>query len=120
MIRSSQLPNLSQPVVVPGLDRVWHSLSASPVKMGLFAIVVALQAADVITTNHGLSQNGIWEANPFIALLMSYLGGFWWVPIKISFVIYLLIILPRIKSIWPQVFVIGIYIVIFSNNLIRC
>lgn len=120
MIRSSHLPNSSQSVVAPGLEAVWHSLSASPVKIGLFAIVVALQAADVITTNYGLSQSGIWEANPFISLLMSHFGSFWWIPIKVSFVLYLLLILPRIKSVWPWIFVVGIYVVIFGNNFVRC
>src|SRR5258708_37605009 len=106
MIHSPSLPNPNRSFVVPGLEEIWHSLSASPMKMGLFAIVVALQVADVITTNHGLMYDGIWEANPFISFLMTHFGSCWWIPVKVGFILYLLMILPKIRLIWPLMLII--------------
>jgi len=43
------------------------------------AVLLALQVADVLTTNRVLARGGR-EVNPLMALAMRRLGRLWWVP----------------------------------------
>ena len=44
----------------------------------------ALQVADVLTTELAIGRTGVTEANPIVALMMTYLGGWWWVAKLVS------------------------------------
>src|SRR5690242_1205128 len=86
-------------------------------RTALVLLVVALQYADIVTTNHGLTHTGVWEGNPLVEWCMSALGVFWWVPVKSGFVAYLLLTLPFIRQTWPLAVVAGIFLVLVVNNL---
>ena len=45
----------------------------------LFALLVVLQALDIISTNQAL-KNGAIEANPIVRKFMERLGKLWWLP----------------------------------------
>ena len=45
----------------------------------LFALLVVLQALDIISTNRAL-KNGAIEANPIVRKFMERLGKLWWLP----------------------------------------
>jgi len=102
---------------LPGAVIGPYSRAVGRTKLWLIALLIALQLADVVTTNRGLEHSGIWEANPLVALSMTSLGAFWWAPLKISFVCYVLLAAPRIRWTWPLGLVSGIFLVIVGNNL---
>jgi hypothetical protein len=52
------------------------------------ALFVALQIADILTTNSALKIPGVWELNPLMALSQTKLGAAWWLP-KLAVVAYL-------------------------------
>ncbi len=50
-------------------------------KWVLIALVVALEIADIATTNHVFAVHATaWELNPFMAWCMTTLGSNWWLP----------------------------------------
>lgn len=55
-----------------------RTLKLLSIRTLLIALAVA-QLGDVLTTNQALAASpGTFEANPLMALLMTYLGSWWW------------------------------------------
>src|SRR5436190_24397505 len=46
----------------------------------LLILFIALQVADVVTTNYALAVPGNWEANPLMELAQAHFGLSWWIP----------------------------------------
>ena len=61
---------------------------------GILLAFVALQIADIATTNHMLANPAVFEANPFMAWSQGSLGALWWLP-KAIVVCLCLWIIPR-------------------------
>lgn len=88
------------------------------IKATLVLTVLLLQCADVVTTNRALTHPGVWEGNPLMAWCMGCLGAFWWAPLKLGFVAYMLATLPFIRRTWPLAVVTGFFVILVANNLI--
>src|SRR5689334_6515202 len=73
----------------------------------MLALFVALQIADIITTNHALTIPGIWEANPLMAWAQAKLGAAWWLP-KLAVVAYLCVAAGRMRRRWPMIFAVSV------------
>ena len=86
-------------------------------KATLALLVVLLQCADVVTTNRALTHPGVWEGNPLMAWCMGCFGAFWWAPLKLAFVTYMLATLPFIRRTWPLAAVTGFFVILVANNL---
>ena len=86
-------------------------------KATLVLLVLLLQYADVVTTNRALTHPGVWEGNPLMAWCMDWLGAFWWAPLKLGFVAYMLATLPFIRWTWPLAVVAGLFTILIVNNL---
>jgi Domain of unknown function (DUF5658) len=71
------------------------------------ALFVALQIADIVTTNHALTIPGIWEANPLMAWAQAELGAAWWLP-KLAVVAYLCVAATCLRRRWPMIFAVSI------------
>jgi uncharacterized protein DUF5658 len=79
-------------------------------------LFLALQIADIVTTNYALAVPGIWEANPLMAFLQSKLGAAWWVP-KLVVVGFICLATPLSRQRWPMIFVISYYSVVVCGNI---
>ncbi len=66
-------------------------------------LFVALQIADILTTNHALTVPGVWELNPLMALSQAKLGAAWWLP-KLAVVAYLCFAASFMRRRWPIIF----------------
>ena len=73
----------------------------------MLALFVALQIADIITTNRALTIPGIWEANPLMAWSQAKLGTAWWLP-KLAVVAYLCVAAACMRRRWPMVFAVSV------------
>ena len=82
----------------------------------LLVLFIALEVADVVTTNHRLSLPGAWEANPIMATLQSELGCAWWLPKALAFG-WVAVAATRIRRLWPLVFAVSYCGVIVGINL---
>jgi hypothetical protein len=72
------------------------------------ALFLALQIADIVTTNHALRIPGIWEANPLTAWAQAKLGAAWWLP-KLTVAAYLLCVAATfLRRRWPIVFAVSL------------
>ena len=89
---------------------------ASPLSWSLPILFLALQIADIVTTNYALAVPGIWEANPLMAFLQAKLGAAWWLP-KLVVVGFICLATPLSRKRWPMIFVISYYSVIVYGNL---
>jgi uncharacterized protein DUF5658 len=67
----------------------------------LLSFFVALQLADVISTNYALALPGNWEANPLMLVSQAHLGALWWVP-KLSAVGVVCLLAPLTRRRWPM------------------
>ena len=67
------------------------------------ALFVALQIADILTTNQALAVPGVWELNPLMALSQAKLGPAWWLP-KLAVVAYLCLAATFMRRRWPIIF----------------
>ena len=74
----------------------------------LFALLVALQITDVITTNRGLAIPGHWEANPIMGWSQAQLGSVWWLP-KIVVVGLAAFAAPLSARRWPMICAVSYY-----------
>jgi len=83
----------------------------------LLLLFIALEVADVVTTNHRLSLAGTWEANPIMAALQSELGSAWWLP-KALALGWVAVAATRIRRRWPLVFAVSFCSVIVVINLV--
>jgi Domain of unknown function (DUF5658) len=97
--------------------RPLHFSPALLTKATLVLLVLLLECADVVTTNRALTHPGVWEGNPLMAWCMDCLGAFWWAPLKLGFVAYMLATLPLIRRTWPLALVAGLFAVLVVNNL---
>ena len=82
------------------------------------ALIVALQFADIITTDHALAAGKATEANPVMAWMMFTAGQFWWLFPKLGLIAIVLIFARRLRSNWPFAFVASYYGLILENNLL--
>src|ERR1700757_4206775 len=73
----------------------------------ILALFLALQIADVITTNRALTVPGVWEANPLMAWAQAELGAAWWLP-KLAVAGYLCVATAFMRRRWPIVFAVSI------------
>jgi hypothetical protein len=77
---------------------------------------VAIQIADVYSTNRVLSAGG-WEANPIVASAIAGLGAWWWLP-KLG----LMVACAAFMSRWPVRYVAiatALMGVVVVNNLLQ-
>jgi len=82
----------------------------------LFALLVVLQALDIISTNRAL-KNGAIEANPIVRKFMERLGKLWWLP-KIMLVLgggWLLLGAGTIGSVLLGILCVGYSWVVWRN-----
>jgi hypothetical protein len=84
-----------------------HPWPASRTYWSLLILFVALQIADIVTTNHALRVPGMWEANPLMAWSQAQLGAIWWVP-KLVVVAYLCVAATCLRRRWPIVFAVSV------------
>jgi hypothetical protein len=89
---------------------------ASPLSWSLPTLFLALQLADIVTTNYALAVPGIWEANPLMAFFQAKLGAAWWLP-KLVVVGFICLATPLWCKRWPMIFVISYYSVIVCGNI---
>src|SRR5258708_7792853 len=82
------------------------------------ALIVALQFADIITTDHALAAGSATEANPVMAWMMFTAGQYWWLLPKLSLIAMVLLFARRLRSNWSFAFVAGYYGLILENNLL--
>src|SRR5262245_53481123 len=82
----------------------------------LLILFIALQVADVVTTNHALAVPGNWEVNPLMEFVQAQLGSSWWVP-KIAAAGLAAIVVSHLRRPWPIAGVVSYYILIVSGNL---
>jgi hypothetical protein len=71
------------------------------------ALFLALQIADIVTTNHALRIPGIWEANPLTAWAQAKLDAAWWLP-KLAVAAYLCVAATFLRRRWPIVFAVSV------------
>ena len=84
----------------------------------LLLLFVALQVADIVSTNAALAVPGVREANPLMALSQAELGVAWWWP-KAGAVLLCCIAASRLRRSWPLVLVVAYYAIIVSVNLVQ-
>ena len=82
----------------------------------LWTLFIALQIADVVTTNYALAVPGNWEANPIMQLSQTHLGAAWWLP-KVAAVGFAAVAVPDALRPWPILFAVSYYVIIVSGNL---
>jgi hypothetical protein len=82
----------------------------------LLGLFIALEVADVVTTNQRLGLPGVREANPIIAALQRELGSAWWLPKVFAFG-WVAVASMRIRRRWPLVFALSYCGVIVALNL---
>jgi Domain of unknown function (DUF5658) len=82
----------------------------------LLALLVVLEAADVVTTNHCLAFPGAWEANPIVAALQSQLGCVWWLPKALAFG-WIAVATMRIRRCWPLAFAVSYCGLVVALNI---
>jgi hypothetical protein len=82
----------------------------------LLLLFIALQVADIVTTNHALAVPGSWEANPVMAAFQSRLGSLWWLP-KAAVVAWIVVAATRIRRRWPMIFAVTYCGVVVVLNL---
>jgi len=82
----------------------------------LLILFVALQVADILTTNHALAVPGTWEANPVMAAFQARLGSLWWLP-KAAVVAWIVVAATRIQRRWPMIVAVTYCSVVVVLNL---
>jgi hypothetical protein len=87
-----------------------------PLKWALLILFIALQVADVVTTNYALTVPGNWEVNPLMKLAQVHLGQSWWIP-KIATAGLAAAVVLHIRGPWPIACAVSYYALIVSGNL---
>jgi len=104
-------------VAVRGARRRRRRLQVLPRSFWLLlAIFVALQAADVVTTNCALAVPGIREINPIMAAYQASWGAAWWLP-KAAGVGWVCLVAPLVRRWWPVIFAVLYSLVTVAGNL---
>ena len=88
----------------------------SPLNWALLTVFIALQVADVITTNYALAVPGNWEVNPLMEFAQDHLGPSWWIP-KIAAAGLAAAAVLHIRRPWPIACAVSYYVLIVSANL---
>lgn len=73
----------------------------------LLMLFVELQLADILSTNHALARQGVWEANPLMAWSQAKLGAAWWVP-KLAIIGLVASTAHRSRRRWPIVAMVSV------------
>lgn len=110
-------PRISPDSVAGTVWRRWRQSLREPVDRVLLILFVALQFADIASTNRALAASGNHEANPLMASLQIHLGAAWWAP-KAAAVILICLIAPLTRRRWPMVFAVCFYLLVVAGNLI--
>ncbi len=84
----------------------------------LIYLLVALQFADVATTNIGITLPGRREGNPMMAWAQSALGENWWL-IKIGLACIGILVLSRLRPRWPLNMAAGSYSILVVQNVMH-
>ena len=87
-----------------------------PLNWALLIIFIALQVADVVTTNYALAVPGNWEVNPLMEFAQAHLGPSWWIP-KIAAAGLAAAVVLHIRRQWPVACAVSYYVLIVSSNL---
>jgi len=95
----------------------WRASRASANQL-LLMLLVELQLADILSTNHALARPGVWEANPLMAWSQAKLGAAWWVP-KLAIVGVVASTGHRSRRRWPIVAMVSVSSVAVLINLAR-
>jgi hypothetical protein len=82
----------------------------------LLTLFIALQVADVVTTNYALAVPGNWEVNPLMEFAQTHLGPSWWIP-KIAVAGLAAVVVLHIRRRWPVACAVSYYVLIVSSNL---
>ena len=82
----------------------------------LLLLFVALQVADIVSTNAALAVPGVREANPLMALSQAELGAAWWWP-KAGAALLCVIVAPLLRRSWPLIFAVAYSAIIVAVNL---
>jgi hypothetical protein len=96
----------------------WPRWASNRVHWTLLILLVALQTADVVTTNYGLAMEGNWEANPIMAWCQARLGSAWWLP-KAAVVCIAAFAPSLTERRWPMICGVSYYGVIVFGNLVQ-
>ena len=83
----------------------------------LILLIILLQVGDVMTTNIALSLPNVFESNPLMIFLQTYLGDRWWVP-KVLFVSIAALFLLRCPTARPAFIIAIVWVVVDLNNLL--
>lgn len=111
----------SQPARVPrtlraGARITWRQQTLARAHCALWVLFIALQVADVVTTNYALSDLANREANPIMEFSQAHLGAAWWLP-KIVAVGFGALAVRQTLRPWPIVLAVSYYIIVVSGNL---
>ena len=87
-----------------------------PLNWALLILFIALQVADIVTTNYALAVPGNWEVNPLMEIAQAYLGPSWWIP-KIAAAGLAAAVVLHIRRPWPIACAVSYYVLIVSSNL---
>jgi hypothetical protein len=87
-----------------------------PLNWALLILFIALQVADVVTTNYALAVPGNWEVNPLMEFAQAHLGPSWWIP-KIAAAGLAAAVVLRTRRPWPIACAVSYYVLIVSGNL---
>jgi uncharacterized protein DUF5658 len=102
------------------LEKFWNSVLGRPhvplLNWALLILFIALQVADVVTTNYALAVPGNWEVNPLMEFAQAHLGPSWWTP-KIAAAGLAAAVVLRTRRPWPVACAVSYYVLIVSGNL---
>ncbi len=87
----------------------------------ILVLLVLVNVADVITTNHVLLHANAVEANPIARILMYYLGALWWMPKALLsvFFLYYIVMAQSSKYLSVALTILVVYVAIVANNLLN-
>jgi hypothetical protein len=88
----------------------------SPAYWLTLPLFLALQIADIVTTNHALRIPGIQEANPLMAWAQAKLRTAWWLP-KLAVAAYLCAAATFLRRRWLIVFAVSIVGLCLLGNI---
>ncbi|MBS0638998.1 MAG: DUF5658 family protein [Acetobacteraceae bacterium] len=89
-----------------------------PARALLVLLLVALQIADVATTNVALATPGLREGNPVMAWAQEALGAHWWV-MKWVLAYAGICALALVRNVWPLRLATGYYATIVISNALH-
>jgi Domain of unknown function (DUF5658) len=82
----------------------------------LLILFIALQVADVVTTNYALAIAGNWEVNPLMKFAQTHWGPSWWIP-KLAGAGLAAGVVLHLRRPWPIACAVSYYVLIVSGNL---